>query len=135
VQYVTQDPHCQEYHTVKGDILYHSILPDQLKEHYRGDVQYCPEDDVHFPTLSVAQTLDFTAKARIPRQRAGKSRLEFSNLVITILTTPAACPFAVPIYDAKHDDYLSRCTPSLNLDFYLFSLCVKCLYIEICSFH
>lgn len=34
-----------EYHGVKGDVHYHSLTPEQVKNHYRGDVCYCPEDD------------------------------------------------------------------------------------------
>ncbi len=31
---------------------------------------YCPEDDVHFPTLTVKQTLAFAAKTRAPQKSA-----------------------------------------------------------------
>lgn len=76
-----------EYHAVEGDIYYDSISPADLRKHYRGDVQYCPEDDVHFPTLTVNQTLDFAATTRTPRGRAGKTRKEFTGILTTVLTT------------------------------------------------
>ncbi|KAK7683573.1 hypothetical protein QCA50_013411 [Cerrena zonata] len=41
-----------EYHEVKGEVNYDSFTPQEVNKHYRGDVQYCPEDDVHFPTLT-----------------------------------------------------------------------------------
>lgn len=40
-----------------------------VAKHFRGDVQYCPEDDVHFPTLTVDQTLRFATKTRAPHTR------------------------------------------------------------------
>jgi ATP-binding cassette subfamily G (WHITE) protein 2 (SNQ2) len=54
---------------------------------YRGDVQYCPEDDIHFPTLTVEQTINFTATTRAPRDRGNKSRTEFANRLTDILLT------------------------------------------------
>jgi len=57
----------KEYHAVSGDIHYDSLSPEELDKHFRGDVQYCPEDDVHFPTLTVQQTIGFAAAARTPR--------------------------------------------------------------------
>ncbi|KDQ56615.1 hypothetical protein JAAARDRAFT_131673 [Jaapia argillacea MUCL 33604] len=61
-----------EYHSVSpGSISYDSFSPQTIAAHYRGDVQYCPEDDVHFPTLTVQQTLDFAAATRSPHSREG----------------------------------------------------------------
>ena len=59
----------QEYHAVEGDVRYDSLEPAEIEQRYRGDVQYCPEDDVHFPTLTVDQTLRFAAELRTPRTR------------------------------------------------------------------
>jgi len=56
----------EEFHAVEGDIYYDSILPGDLENHFRGDVLYCPEEDVRFPTLTVDQTLAFAAKTRAP---------------------------------------------------------------------
>lgn len=77
-----------EYHAVKGEVNYDSLTPGEVDKHYRGDVQYCPEDDVHFPTLTVEETLTFAAKTRTPRNRAlGETRdLHVANAV-EILTT------------------------------------------------
>jgi ABC-type multidrug transport system ATPase subunit len=38
---------------------------------FRGEVIYNAETDVHFPHLTVGQTLLFAAKARVPRTRVG----------------------------------------------------------------
>jgi ATP-binding cassette subfamily G (WHITE) protein 2 (SNQ2) len=45
------------YHDVQGDVHYDSLTPKDIAAHYRGDVQYSPEDDVHFPTLTVEETI------------------------------------------------------------------------------
>ncbi len=59
----------QDYHSIGGDVWYDSLTPEQIEQRYRGDVQYCPEDDVHFPTLTVDQTLRFAATTRTPQNR------------------------------------------------------------------
>ena len=58
-----------EYHAVHGSVWYDSLTPEEIEKSYRGDLQYCPEDDVHFPTLTVDQTLRFAAELRTPRTR------------------------------------------------------------------
>ncbi|PPQ81326.1 hypothetical protein CVT25_015082 [Psilocybe cyanescens] len=76
-----------EYHSVEGARHYDSITPTEIAKHFRGDVQYCPEDDIHFPTLSVQQTIEFAAKSRTPLRRVSETRKEFADSVTTILTT------------------------------------------------
>ncbi|ELU37955.1 ABC transporter [Rhizoctonia solani AG-1 IA] len=68
----------QGYHKVIGDVSYDGIDPEYLSAHYRGDVGYAPEDDTHFPSLSVKNTLSVAAKMRTPQNRANnRSRSEF----------------------------------------------------------
>ncbi|KAF7374594.1 Brefeldin A resistance protein [Mycena sanguinolenta] len=55
-----------EYHSVSGSIQYDSFSPSDIYAHYRGDVQYCPEDD---------------AKARF------QTRDEYVEGMVEILTT------------------------------------------------
>ncbi|KAA1475301.1 pleiotropic drug resistance ABC transporter [Dentipellis sp. KUC8613] len=77
-----------EYRSVQGDIHYDSFTPQEMAKHYRGDLIYCPEDDVHFPTLSVGDTLKFAAKMRAPQQRVnGVSRDEYVQHITEILST------------------------------------------------
>lgn len=77
----------EEYHAVEGDVHYDSLSPKDVKNFFRGDVQYCPEDDIHFPTLTVSQTLEFAAKTRAPRERIDKTRKEYTHVMTDILTT------------------------------------------------
>lgn len=77
-----------EFRAVNGDVYYDSITPSQVKTHCRGDVQYCPEDDVHFPTLTVDQTIHFAAKTRAPQPRIEQvSRAAFTRRVTDIYLT------------------------------------------------
>lgn len=77
-----------EFHAVEGEVYYNSFSPEDIRLHYRGDVQYCPEDDVHFPTLTVEQTIGFAAKTRVPRARAeGITRKEFWIQITDVLMT------------------------------------------------
>ncbi|KAF7984655.1 hypothetical protein HWV62_12906 [Athelia sp. TMB] len=77
-----------EYHAVHGAVHYDALSPADIAAHYRGDVTYCPEDDVHFPTLTVAQTLAFAARTRAPQQRLdGAPREEFVQRMTGVLMT------------------------------------------------
>jgi ATP-binding cassette subfamily G (WHITE) protein 2 (SNQ2) len=76
-----------EYHAIEGEVHYDSLTPHDIEKHFRGDVRYCPEDDVHFPTLTVEQTIKFAAKTRTPTGRIGRSRAEYTDLVTDIVTT------------------------------------------------
>ncbi|KAF8638207.1 hypothetical protein AX16_010553 [Volvariella volvacea WC 439] len=83
----TLSNHRDEYYSVEGQVMYDSITPKDMQNHFRGDIQYCPEDDVHFPTLTVEQTIKFAAKTRAPRTRIVESRDEHIQTETDILTT------------------------------------------------
>ena len=76
------------YHDVQGVVHYDSLTPKQIAAHYRGDVQYSPEDDVHFPALTVEETIRFAAKTRTPHARPdGQTRDELIEEITDILIT------------------------------------------------
>ena len=78
----------EEFYAVDGDVYYDSLTPRQVSQHYRGDVQYCPEDDIHFPTLTVGQTLHFAAKTRAPQSRIKNlSRSQYTRKITDIHST------------------------------------------------
>ncbi|KAF7289878.1 hypothetical protein MIND_01362200 [Mycena indigotica] len=54
-----------------SDIQYQGIPKEVMHNDFRGEVIYNAETDVHFPHLTVGQTLLFAAKARVPRTRIG----------------------------------------------------------------
>ncbi|KAI6026023.1 ABC-2 type transporter-domain-containing protein [Pisolithus marmoratus] len=75
-----------EYHSIHGDVFYDSLTSKDIATRYRGDVIYCPEDDIHFPTLTVEETLSFAATMRAPHTRlAGQSRREYINTVTEVV--------------------------------------------------
>ncbi|KAI9651547.1 MAG: hypothetical protein M1831_000763 [Alyxoria varia] len=55
----------------KSVVNYQGISPKQMHSQFRGEAIYTAEVDVHFPQLSVADTLSFAARARAPRHIPG----------------------------------------------------------------
>jgi hypothetical protein len=52
------------------------------------DLQFIPEDDIHFPTLTVEETIRFAAKTRTPQTRiAGTSRKNHIDHITNTLLT------------------------------------------------
>ena len=49
-----------EFAKVVGHVSYGGIPANKQDAHYRGEVNYNPEEDQHFPTLNVWQTLKFS---------------------------------------------------------------------------
>jgi len=61
-------------------ISYEGLNQNEVKKHYRGEVIYNAESDIHFPGLTVWQTLSLAAKFRTPQNRIpGISREDFAN--------------------------------------------------------
>ncbi|CAI7642126.1 unnamed protein product [Penicillium crustosum] len=60
--------HHSSFLGVTGSIDYSGLSPDEVRKHYRGVVAYVPEDDVHFPTMTVRQTLEFALQSKTPKR-------------------------------------------------------------------
>ncbi|EXJ91459.1 ATPase [Capronia epimyces CBS 606.96] len=61
-------------------INYQGIPKEVMHKHFRGEVIYQAETDVHFPQLTVGQTLLFAARARAPRNRLpGVTRNQYAQ--------------------------------------------------------
>jgi hypothetical protein len=59
---------------------YQGISPEEMHTAHRGDAIYTAEVDVHFPQLTVGQTLSFASKARCKRELPnGISRNQYVN--------------------------------------------------------
>ncbi|PYI18888.1 pleiotropic drug resistance protein, ABC superfamily [Aspergillus violaceofuscus CBS 115571] len=56
------------YLGVTGSVDYSGLSLVEAQTHYRGQVAYSPEDDVHFPTLNVRQTLEFALQCKTPKR-------------------------------------------------------------------
>ncbi|CCH60690.1 hypothetical protein TBLA_0D01820 [Henningerozyma blattae CBS 6284] len=63
-----------------SQISYSGFSPKEIKKHYRGEVVYNAEADIHLPHLTVYQTLITVARLKTPQNRIqGVSREEFAN--------------------------------------------------------
>ncbi|MBW0485131.1 hypothetical protein O181_024846 [Austropuccinia psidii MF-1] len=54
------------FKSVNGQVTYGGIPAHVMAKRYKGEVVYNPEDDIHFPTLTVYQTLKFALKTKTP---------------------------------------------------------------------
>ncbi|KAL9126867.1 MAG: hypothetical protein Q9217_004148 [Psora testacea] len=60
------------YASVTGNVSYGGISAQEQDAHYRGEVNYNPEDDQHLPTLNVWQTLKFSLLNKTKRREKGE---------------------------------------------------------------
>ncbi|KAL8735882.1 MAG: hypothetical protein Q9181_002631 [Wetmoreana brouardii] len=77
------------FHIDQGsEINYQGIPMKTMHEDFRGECMYQAEVDVHFPQLSVGQTLTFAAEARAPRNRLpGVSRRQYAKHMTDVIMT------------------------------------------------
>ncbi|TVY38692.1 ZEB2-regulated ABC transporter [Lachnellula occidentalis] len=67
-------------------VNYQGISPKRMHNDFRGEAIYTAEVDVHFPQLTVGQTLDFAAQARAPRNiPGGAHRSEYARLIRDVI--------------------------------------------------
>ncbi|KAF2759425.1 putative ABC multidrug transporter [Pseudovirgaria hyperparasitica] len=72
----------------QASLNYHGITSDQMRRLFPGEMIYTAEEDVHFPELSVDQTLSFAARAKTALSpQVGKSVLEWSEHLKAALIT------------------------------------------------
>ncbi|KAK8052265.1 hypothetical protein PG993_003650 [Apiospora rasikravindrae] len=58
---------------------YQGLTAEEIHVQHRGDAVYTAEVDVHFPMLSVGDTLTFAARARAPQSLPGEIRHEYAD--------------------------------------------------------
>ncbi|KAH8927386.1 hypothetical protein BT69DRAFT_1347368 [Atractiella rhizophila] len=86
------------YLSVEGDVTYGGLAAENFGRHgrYEGEVVYCPEDEIHLPTLTVQQTLEFALKNKTPphqlRLADEKSRAAFRTKVVEYLLKMLGIP-------------------------------------------
>ena len=74
--------------TRSGDLTYGGFGLEEVARKLRGEVIFVDEDDLHFPTLTVAQTLRFALRTKVPHRKtrvAGEKRGEFIETLIDVL--------------------------------------------------
>lgn len=68
------------YKDEKSHLNYQGISDKKMNNQFRGEAIYMAETEVHFPMLSVGDTLKFAALARAPRNRLpGVSRDQYAE--------------------------------------------------------
>jgi ATP-binding cassette, subfamily G (WHITE), member 2, SNQ2 len=56
---------------VEGEVSYGGISAEEQAKYYRGEVNYNEEDDLHFPSLTVEQTLEFSLLNKTKKHEKG----------------------------------------------------------------
>lgn len=74
------------YTGVDGEVLYGPLEAKEFGKRYRGEATYNSEEENHWPTLTVGQTLGFALDTKTPGKRPhGMSKSDFKSKVITTL--------------------------------------------------
>ena len=69
-----------------SELNYQGIPKEMMHKDFRGECMYQAEVDVHFPQLTVGQTLNFAAQARAPRNRIpGVTREQYAKHMTEVI--------------------------------------------------
>ena len=77
------------YESITGDVTYGGTDAKTMGKHYRGEVLYNPEDDLHYATLSVKNTLKFALKTRTPGKASrneGETRSQYVQEFLRVVS-------------------------------------------------
>ncbi|KAF6844228.1 ABC transporter [Colletotrichum musicola] len=75
--------------SVEGDVSYGGTDAEEMRKKFRGEVIYNPEDDLHYPTLTVKRTLKFALQTRTPGKESrleGESRDDYIREFMRVAT-------------------------------------------------
>lgn len=75
--------------SIDGDVTYGGTDSRTMGKHYRGEVLYNPEDDLHYATLKVKETLKFALKTRTPgkdSRNEGESRSDYVKEFLRVVS-------------------------------------------------
>ncbi|PCH00277.1 CDR ABC transporter [Penicillium occitanis (nom. inval.)] len=77
------------YEEIEGEVSYGGTDPQTMSKNYRSEVSYNPEDDLHYATLTVKQTLNFALQTRTPGKASrnqGESRKDYQKTFLSAIT-------------------------------------------------
>ncbi|GMG03923.1 unnamed protein product [[Candida] boidinii] len=78
----------QAYLKTEGSVTYNGIDQATMMQRFKNQVIYNPELDVHYPHLTVEQTLKFAIACRTPRVRFDNvSREDYINSILELWST------------------------------------------------
>ncbi|KAF9341801.1 hypothetical protein BGZ91_002056 [Linnemannia elongata] len=78
----------KNYKGVEGEVTYGPFSAEEIRVHHRGEVLYNQEDDFHYPTLTVRQTLTTALKTKTPGKRLPEQthKKQFVDEFLDVLT-------------------------------------------------
>jgi ATP-binding cassette subfamily G (WHITE) protein 2 (SNQ2) len=77
------------FEEITGDVTYGGTDAKEMAKKYRSEVLYNPEDDLHYATLKVKETLKFALKTRTPGKESrieGESRNSYVQEFLRVVT-------------------------------------------------
>jgi ATP-binding cassette subfamily G (WHITE) protein 2 (SNQ2) len=75
-----------EYLGVNGDVHYSGVEAKEFLKIYKGEAVYAPEEDLHYATLTVGQTIRFALNTKTPGKRLpNQSKADFVETVEDLL--------------------------------------------------
>jgi ATP-binding cassette subfamily G (WHITE) protein 2 (SNQ2) len=77
------------FEEITGDVTYGGTDADEMAKKYRSEILYNPEDDLHYATLKVKDTIKFALKTRTPgkdSRKEGESRKEYVKEFLNTVT-------------------------------------------------
>ncbi|KAJ2840855.1 ATP-binding cassette transporter snq2, partial [Coemansia sp. 'formosensis'] len=77
--------HRKTYTRIDGQVSYGGLSPKEVSKHYRGEVAYNQEDDMHFPTLTVRKTLEFAIQCKTPSRQVLSDPVSYRRDVLGML--------------------------------------------------
>ena len=77
------------FEEVLGEVTYGGTDSGTMKKRYRGEILYNPEDDLHYATLKVKDTLSFALTTRTPgkeSRREGETRKDYVSTFVKMVS-------------------------------------------------
>ena len=77
------------FEEITGDVTYGGTDAEEMRKKYRSEVLYNPEDDLHYATLKVKDTLKFALRTKTPGKNSrneGESRQDYVSEFLRVIT-------------------------------------------------
>ncbi|KAF1977425.1 hypothetical protein BU23DRAFT_587478 [Bimuria novae-zelandiae CBS 107.79] len=77
------------FEEITGDVTYGGTDAEEMRKKFRSEVLYNPEDDLHYATLKVKDTLRFALKTKTPGKASrneGESRKDYVNEFLRVVS-------------------------------------------------